>query len=124
MGAGEGRARSALLYSTTLPTSLATHRSPDESTARPPGPWMPLVMTTSGRGSPVAPGRYALMEPGPVPPYFGGSSPHWRQSTTGQKSQICPGKTEKRRAKHFAPIVAGVISTGAAPLFRARLCRA
>ena len=124
MGAGEGRARSALLYSTTLPTSLATHRSPDESTARPPGPWMPLVMTTSGRGSPVAPGRYALMEPGPVPPVLRGIKPALATKHYRAKVANLPWKDKKRHAKHFAPIVAGVISTGAAPLFRARLCRA
>ena len=36
---------------------------------------MPFVMTISGPASPVAPGRYAVMEPGPVPPVLLGIKP-------------------------------------------------
>jgi hypothetical protein len=67
VGTGEALVSSDQLYSTAVPVSLAAHTSPEASTVRPPGPFMPLVMTAGGRTSPVAPGRYKVMEPGPVP---------------------------------------------------------
>ena len=66
-GTGEALASPARLYSTIVPVWLATHRSPMVSKVTLVGPSTPLVTTASGRASPVAPGRYKVMDPGPVP---------------------------------------------------------